>query len=102
VDDRAALGDRGRTDRLGDVVPDPLGGTPGRLVRAVLVLADSDGEAALAGPYGRVADEAVDSSDELPDLDVSLLELVEELRSTFSGIAANDCVHHCLLETGRG
>ena len=57
---------------------------------------------ALAGPYGRVADESVDPSDELVDLVVLLLELVEELGSAFPGIAANDCVHHCLLEMRRG
>src|SRR5207244_12230430 len=64
--------------------------------------AESDSEATLAAPKSCVADEAGHPSDEVLDLLVPLLELIEELRSTLPGVAANDCVHHCLLETRRG
>src|SRR2546423_749380 len=93
----------GRTRQTtGRTWPPRWRGAPRGLVRAGLVLADSDSEAALAAPTSCVADEAGHPSDELLDLLVPLLELIEELRSTLSGIAANDCVHHCLLETRRG
>src|SRR5919197_2602340 len=99
VDDRAALGDHGRVGCRADVVLDPFGRTSRGLVCAGLVLADSDSDATLVAPTSCVADEAGHASDEVLDLVVPLLELVEELRSTLPGVAANDCVHHCLLET---
>ena len=67
-----------------------------------LVLADRHGAATLAAPESCVANKAGDSSDEFLDLVVPLLELIEEFRSTVAGIAANHCVHHCLLESRRG
>src|SRR5207237_6120931 len=102
VNDRASLGDHGRVGRRADVLLDPFGGTPRGLVRAGLVLAESDSEATLAAPKSCVADEAGHPSDEVLDLLVPLLELIEELRNTLPGVAANDCVHHRLLETRRG
>src|SRR5438874_1048767 len=102
VDDRAALGDHRRVGRRADVLLDPFGGTPRGLVRAGLVLADRDSEATLAAPKSCVADEAGHPSDEVLDLLVPLLELLEELRSTLPGVAANDCVHHCLLRRRGG
>src|SRR5437867_3214003 len=102
VDDRAAFGDHGRVGHRADVLLDPLGGSPRGLVRTGLVLADSDGDAALAAPKSRVAHEARYPADEVLDFLVPLLELLEQLRGALAGIAANDCVHHCLLGTRRG
>src|SRR6188472_1448289 len=100
--DRAALGDHRRVGRRADVLLDPFRGTPRGFVCAGLVLADRDSAATVVAPEGCVADEAGHPSDEFLDLLVSLLELIEEFRSTVAGIAANDCVHDCLLETRRG
>ena len=47
LEDRAALGDHGRAARRADVLLDPLGGAPGGLVRASLVLTDRHGHAAV-------------------------------------------------------
>src|SRR5919206_2996488 len=102
VDDRAALADHGRVGRRADVLLDPFSGTSRGLVCAGLVLAHGDSKATLAAPKRGVADEAGDPSDEVLDLVVPLLELIEELRSTLPGVAANYCVHHCLLATRRG
>lgn len=57
-------------------------GTPRGLVRAGLVLTDSDSAATPIAPQSCVAHEAGHPSDELLDLVVPLLELIEELRST--------------------
>src|SRR5207237_5239360 len=73
-----------------------------RLVCPGLVLADSDGGAALAAPKSRVAHEARYPADEVLDFLIPLFELLEQLRGALAGIAANDCVHHCLLGTRRG
>src|SRR5947209_19942416 len=102
VGDRAAFGDHGRVGHRADVLLDPLGGSPRGLVCPGLVLADSDGGAALAAPKSRVAHEARYPADEVLDFLVPLLELLEQLRGALAGIAANDCVHHCLLGTRRG
>src|SRR5207247_8993469 len=88
--------------RRADVLLDPFGGTPRGFVCAGLVLADRDSDATLAAPKCCVADEAGHPSDEVLDLLVPLLELIEEFRRTLPRIAANDCVHHCLLETRHG
>ena len=94
MDDRAAFGDHRRVGHRADVVIDPLGGSPRGLVCAGLVLADSDGDAALAAAKSCVAHEARYPADELLDLLVPLLELLEQLRGALPGIAANYCVHH--------
>ena len=55
-----------------------------------------------AAPKSRVAHEARYPADEVLDFLIPLFELLEQLRGALAGIAANDCVHHCLLGTRRG
>jgi hypothetical protein len=72
VENGAALGDRRRIDRHADVLFDPLGGTPGGLIGAGLVLTDSHGlstavvaERYVAGEPGHGADEGALTSSSL-------------------------------------
>jgi hypothetical protein len=63
-------------------------------------LTDRDRGAAVAAPKGGIADEARHAADEVLHVLLPLAEEIEEFRSTRPGIAANDCVHDCLLRSG--
>jgi len=80
---RAALGDHGWTARRADVLLDSLGGAPGGLISAGLVLADRHGHAGVrAAAKGRVADEAGHPADEVLHVLLALSEEIKKLRST--------------------
>ena len=93
--------DLGWVDGRSRVLGNPGGRTPGRLVRAGLVLTGRHGPAAVLSAKRRVAHKARHAADQLPHLLLALLEKVEKLRRTLAGIAPNHHVHDASLSWPR-
>jgi len=93
VENGAAPGDRRRIDFHADILLDPLGGTPGGLIGAGLVLTDGHGLPTAVVAERFVADESRHGADEGLHVLVPLGQLIEQLRCALLGIASDGYIH---------
>src|SRR5215210_2590947 len=93
LEDRVALGDRGRVGRRTDVLLHPLRGAPRGLVGPGLIFTDRHGHPAIAAANCRVVDEAWNPANEGLYVLLPLAKEIEEFRCALPRIGPNDCVH---------